>query len=149
MDPITGIGLAASVIQIVTFSIDTVSTIREVYQTGSSGKYDDVEYTSGHLASLTRSLQQSLQSSSTRPSTLTKEENDLVDIARRCQECARKLQHELQKLQSRPHSSLGAAARKTARGVWKKRTIEEISKQLETYKSTLETSLLYRLRCVP
>lgn len=63
MDPVTGIGLVAAVIQLVKFGVDTVDTIRQVYQQGSASKYDDVEYTTNHLADLTRSLQQSLKGS--------------------------------------------------------------------------------------
>lgn len=149
MDPVTGIGLVASVVQLVTFSIGTVSTIREVYQRGSVSSYDDVDYTTGHLSKLTGSLQQSLQSSHTRVSALTKDERDLIDLGRKCEECAHKLQHELHKLSSQPRSSLLAATRITARAIWKRSKIEEISKQLATYKSTLETSLLHRLTYVP
>ncbi|KAL9008432.1 MAG: hypothetical protein Q9173_006443 [Seirophora scorigena] len=54
-------------------------------------------------------------------------------------------EHELGKLHSQPHSSVLAAARKAARAVWTRRKFEEIGKQLDNYRSTLETSLLFRL----
>lgn len=149
MDPITGIGLVASVVQLVTFGIGTVSTIREVYQRGSVSSYDDVDYTTGHLSKLTESLQQSLQSSHTHSSALTRDEKDLIELSRNCEQCAHKLQHELQKLISQPRTSWLAATRITLRAMRKKSKIEEISKQLATYKSTLETSLLQRLTYVP
>jgi len=149
MDPVTGIGLVASVVQLVTFGIGTVSTIREVYQRGSVSSYDDVDYTPNHLSKLTGSLQHSLQSCHTHSSALTKDEKDLIDLGRKCEECAHKLQHELRKLNSQPRSSLLAATRITARAIWKRLKIDEISKQLATYKSTLETSLLQRLTYVP
>ena len=60
MDPITGIGLAASVIQLVKFGIDAVKKCGEVYQQGSVSEYSNIDYTTGHLASLTESLQQFL-----------------------------------------------------------------------------------------
>ncbi|KAL9604063.1 MAG: hypothetical protein Q9179_001986 [Wetmoreana sp. 5 TL-2023] len=145
MDPITGIGLTASVIQIVTFGIDTVSTVREVYEQGSIGKYDEVEYTINHLTTLTQSLQQSLRSSNAQSSALSKEERDLIELSRKCEDCAHKLQHELRKLHSQPRSSVLAATKRVVRAVWQKNRIEEIKQQLESYRSTLETSLLYRL----
>ena len=149
MDPVTGIGLVASVVQLVTFGISTVSTIREVYQRGSVSSYDDVDYTADHLSKLTSSLQRSLQSSHTRSSALTRDEKNLIDLARKCEDCAHKLQHELRKLISQPRTSLGAATRITIRAMLKKSKIEDISKQLATYQSTLETSLLHSLRYVP
>lgn len=148
MDPITGVSLVASVAQLITFGIDSVQAIRKVYEHGSTGIYDDVEYTSERLTSLARSLQQSLSASGTQPAGLNSPERDLITIGQKCEDCAQALQHELGKLHARPHSSVLAAARKTARSIWSRRKIEDISKQLETYRSTLETSLLYQLRYV-
>lgn len=146
MDPITGLGLAASVIQLVTFSIDTVKTCQEVYQRGSVSEYSNLNHTTSHLASLTNSLQQHLQGSGTRSQALTGEEEDLVNLARKCEDCAKTLQKELCKLQTQPRASVLDAARKAARAIWKKSSITKIQGQLETYRLTLETSLLSRLR---
>ena len=146
MDPITGIGLAASVIQLLTFSIQAVTTCREVYEQGSVKEHRDLDYTTGHLASLTRSLQQSLQSSGTRSRTLSREEKDLLDLGRKCEDCANELQRELSKLKTRKHASTLEAARLATRAIWKRSTINKIQKDLEKYQSTLEISLLSRLR---
>ncbi|KAL8651877.1 MAG: hypothetical protein Q9210_003013 [Variospora velana] len=123
MDPVTGISLVAAVAQLITFSVDVVKTVREVYEQGSVGRYNNLEYTSDHLSSLTKMLQQSLRNTGAQSPT-----------------------RELYKLHSRPHSSFLAATRRATRAVWKKPKIEEISKQLDNYRSTLETSLLFRLR---
>ena len=148
MDPITGIGLAASVIQLVTFGISAAKTCREIYEQGVLGDHSQVEYVANNLASLTVSIQQSLRNSNTQSLVLSKEERELVDLSRRCEDCALKLQHELQKLQTRtkPRTSVVLAASKAARALWKKNSIEQIQKQLESYRSTLEISLLNRLR---
>lgn len=146
MDPITGIGLAASVIQLVTFSIDAVKICQEVYQRGSASEYSNLDHTTSHLASLTNSLQRHLQGSGTRSQTLTSEEEDLVNLARKCEGCAKTLQRELRKLHTQPRASALDAARKAARAIWKKSSIAKIQGQLESYRKTLETSLLSRLR---
>ena len=145
MDPITGIGLAASVIQLVTFSIHAVKTCRDMHE---QGQYSDLDYTTGHLASLTRSLQQSLQSSGRQSVTLSREEKDLLELGRKCEDCANKLQRELYKLQTQKRVSPLEAARLAARAIWDKGTINKIQKELEKYQSTLELSLLSRLRSV-
>lgn len=149
MDPLTGIGLVASVVQLVTFGIGTASTIRKVYQRGSISSYENMEYTTGHLSRLTASLQLPLQSSHAHSFPLTADEEDLIELARNCEKCAHKLQKELRKLDSQPHHSLLAATRITARAIWKRSKIEDISKQLAACKSILETSLLQRLTYVP
>ena len=146
MDPITGISLAASVIQIVTFSIDAAKICRELYQKGSVSEYSNLDYTTNHLASLTRSLQQSLRNSGTQSQALTREEKDLVDLSGKCEDCANKLQRELRELQTQPRASAFEAARQAARAIYKKKRIDKIQKELQAYQSILETSLLSRLR---
>ena len=146
MDPITGIGLAASVIQLVTFGISAAKTYREVYEQGVLGDHSQMGYVANHLASLTVSIQQSLQNSNARSLVLSKEEKELVDLSQRCQNCALQLQHEFQKLETEKRTSIVVAASKAARALWKKNSIEQIQKQLEAYRSTLEISLLSRLR---
>ena len=148
MDPVTGIGLAASVIQLVTFSIQVVGTVREVYEQGSVTRYDDLSNTTDHLGNLTQSLQQCLPTASRQMTALSKDEKDLLDLGRKCQKCAQKLRHELQKLQSQPQSSKLTAARIALRAVRKSSEIEGISKALSAYRATLETSLLHSLRYV-
>ena len=146
MDPVTGVGLAASVIQLLTFGIDAVKTCQEVYQKGSISDYSNLDYITDHLAGLTASLQQSLQSPDIGSGALTREERDLVELARKCEDCTKILQKELDKLQTRPRASTRKAVRLAARAIWKKGTIDKINQQLQAYQSTLETSLLSRLR---
>lgn len=148
MDPITGIGLAASVIQLVSFGIDAAKTCREIYENGVLDDHSQVDYYAAQLSTLTMSIRQSLQNSNTQSLVLSPEETELVDLSQRCQGCALQLQQEIQKLgvQTKPRSSIVLAASKAARALWKKNSIERIQKQLENYRSTLEISLLSRLR---
>ena len=146
MDPITGIGLAASVIQLVSFGIGAAKTCREIYEQGVSGDHSQVDYAASHLASLTVSIQQSLQNPTTQSLRLSKEERELVKLSRKCQVSAHQLQHEIQALRTKPRTSILLAASKAARALWKKNRIEQIQKQLESYRSTLEISLLSQLR---
>ena len=146
MDPITGIGLVASVVQLVTFGIDTVKTCLEMYQQGSISEYNAMDDTTGRLASLSKSLQQSLQSAGTRSLPLSSEEKALIDLGRKCEDCANKLQEELPKLQTPQKAPALVAMKIAVQAKWKRRDIEKIHKDLQTYQSTLETSLLLRLR---
>ena len=145
MDPITGIGLAASVIQLISFGIGAAKTCREIYEQGVSADHSQLDYVANHLASLTVFIEQSLQDPRTHSLRLSKEERELVDLGRKCRDCANQFQREIQKLQT-PRTSIVLAASKTARALWKRKSIEQIQKQLENYRSTLEISLLSRLR---
>ena len=146
MDPITGTELAASVVQLVTFSLDAVRVCKELYQKGSVSEYSKIDYTTGRLASSAQSLQQSLQSSSSHSHALTKEERNLLDLARKCEDCAQRLQAELQKLRMKRRTSALETLQKAARAFVKGHTIRKIQEELEKCKSTLETSLLIDLR---
>lgn len=146
MDPVTGIGLAASVVQLVQFSINAAKTCQQIYQEGSTNEHLDAGFTTNQLANLSSSLRQSLAKDDTQSSSLSREEKQLRDVAQKCEDSANKLQHELCKLQTLPQASALAAARKAARSIWKKNSIVKIREQLEGYRTVLETSLLYQLR---
>lgn len=146
MDPITGIGLAACVVQLVTFGIQTVKTCQQVYDKGSVSELTNLDDTSGHLARLSNSLQQSLQGSSKGFQALSGDEKDLVDLGRKCQDCADKLQQKLRKLQTERRASVLVAVKQGVRTIWRRNSIDKIQKELLAYQSTLETSLLNRLR---
>ena len=146
MDPITAIGLAASVVQIVQFSIDTAKSCREIYQKGCTADVLEANRTAGTLDDLTGSLQESLNASTASSSTLSKNERELVLIAGQCQECARKLQHEVDELQMEPRSSILGGLAKVLRGKAKERDINKMQRQLENHQRLLETSLLHRLK---
>lgn len=146
MDPITGIGLAASIVQLVHFGILAAKACQEIYQHGSTTEHTSADAAAGLLASLTGSVQQALHHTRTQSAVLSTEETDLIDLARKCADCAKKLQHELRKLQAQQQASHLEAVRKAARSIWKKITIVKIQEELEGYRRILETSLLYRLR---
>lgn len=131
--------------QVVMFSVATIKACRQVYQQGSLSEYNNIGNRINHLINVTSSLRQTLQSPSAQSLALTKEDSDLVDLARKCQNCANQLQNELRKLQTQPRASTLDAARRTARAIWKKNTIEGIYKELQAYQLTLEALLLFRL----
>ncbi|KAL8900412.1 MAG: hypothetical protein Q9207_005714 [Kuettlingeria erythrocarpa] len=130
MDPITGIGLAAAVVQLVSVGIETVKTCQQVYDKWSISELNNLDETSGHLARLTRSLQQSLQGSSKGPQTLSTDEKDLVDLGRKCQDCADKLQRKLRKLQTQRRTSVLVAVKQGVRVIWEKNSIEKKSRRV-------------------
>ena len=148
MDPVTGIGLAASVIQLIQFGISTAKTCHELYEKGSTSEHEDLKFNADHLESLANTLQQSLQQASPAQSSLSLRgpEQDLTDLAKKCEDCAIDLQHELRKYQSSPQQSRFRAAGKSFRHLIKGDKIGKLQERLEQYQKTLETSLLFRLR---
>lgn len=149
MDPVTGIGLVASVVQLVSFGVQTFKTCRQI-QHGSYQQHEDLDSTSKRLAELTEPLKASLQQRShprqREQLALAKEEKNLLEVSQQCHDCARKLQDEIRKLQAQPGDGRVDVARKAARAIFKKDRLKEIQSQLERYQAILETSLLHRLR---
>ena len=146
MDPITGIGLAASIVQLVMCGLDAVHKCKELYRQGSINEFSSVDCTTRHLASLTESLQQSLKTSSAQSQALTNKERNLIELARKCEDCARRLLKELQNLQTKPRASALEAVRKAALALLKGPSIRKIQGEMEGFRSLLESSLLHRLR---
>ena len=146
MDPITGIGLAASVVQLVQFSIVAAQTCQQIYQDGSTKEHLDTGDIARQLADLAGSLRQSLLQQMPQPPVLSKEEKQLLDIASKCETSANTLKCELQKLQTPPRASVLTVALKAARSIQKKKSIKEIQERLFKYRTVLETSLLHNLR---
>ena len=145
MDPVSGISLAASVVQLVSFGAHTIEMCKELYEQGHTRENDATYDAASRLARLTKDVKLSLgPHMPTR--TLSREEQDLVGIAQRCTECATKLQDELRKLQTRPQASALQVAHKATHSIWKKKSLAKVKEELELYRSTLETSLLQRLR---
>ena len=78
MDPVSGVQLVASVIQLISFGIDTAKTCRDVYTNGAVSDYDSINETSSHLHKLAKELEHSLQVQHAQSQALSKEETDLV-----------------------------------------------------------------------
>lgn len=146
MDPFTGIGLTASVLQLIQFGIHVVKTCREIYSQGSTINNVYADSAAGRLTSLTNSVRKSLHDTEMQAIALSMEETDLIRLARECEDCAKRLQHELQKLQTRPQASALKIAGKITRSIWKRGAIDKIQEQLDRYRREFETSLLHRLR---
>ena len=146
MDPVTGVGLAASVIQLLKFSIDVAKTCRTIYDQGSTDENVQADLTAGHLLGLTTLVQQRLHQTGAQSTTMSSEEKEIIDLVQACEDCAKRLHQELEKAQMPPRASIIKVARKTARSVWSRSTIVKIQDELESYRRVLDIALLNRLR---
>lgn len=144
MDPITGLSLAASVIAVVEFGIKAALNGREIYEHGCTSENADVEYYSNKLATITKALRPSADTSA--PATqLSEEEHRLIEIAANAQATAEELLFELKSSGSQRPSQASAAS-KTVKALWRKRTLDKLREKLENYRRILQTSLLSSLR---
>ena len=148
MDPISGISFAASIVQLVHFSIVTAKTVHEISQRGSSSDTAHTKDIATQLSSLTVSVQKSLQDAQTPKRALTKDEKELIEVGKKCENIATKLQKELEKLEVESSGSKLSGVKIVAMTILKKGKIEKMMDDLEGMRRVLETGLLVTLRFV-
>ncbi|KAG8530111.1 uncharacterized protein KY384_005593 [Bacidia gigantensis] len=147
MDPVTGVGLVASIAQLIQFGIATAKACHEIYEKGSTSENINIDETTIHLSNLSSSLQRSIKElgAGKTVSSLSEEEKELLNLGQKCEETAKKLHDEVNKLKARPSGSKREAAGIFARSIWKKGSISRLKERLESYRRLLETSLLFKL----
>ena len=145
MEAIPAFALACNVIQVVDFGLKTASKYREIYKEGSAIEHQDLEYTTKHLAEITGNLSTSIQNARTNKP-LTKDDNELQNLAQQCTESADNLRNELDKLKTPGRQGKRAALLKTWKSVRKSDDIKKIRDKICEYERVLDTRLLSRLR---
>ena len=149
MDPLTAFSLTCGVIQVVDFSARIVVKCRQIYKDGATSEHTQMKSMAEHLKALATDMKlpstvQGLGSANQ----LYHHDEELLKLAERCSETATELINELQELSIQGRQRKRDALRKAVKVVWKKDTIENIQKSLESYRRTLDTSILISLRSV-
>lgn len=125
MDPLTIVGLAASIVQLVDIGHKLVTGAKEVYDS-----------TNGLLTSLEdmKLIADDIQNAATEikgsPS-FSKNERDVVNVAQRSLDLANELQQKLKRLEIRPDRSRKVeAARVVLQSMWQRKDIKELDERL-------------------
>ena len=149
MDPITAFSLACGVIQVVDFSTKVVVKCREITKDGASSENKEIESMAKNLTDLFTDLSSASAVVNHRPMPqLYHDDQDLRKLAQQCSETAKELIAEIQKLSIQGQPRKRDVLRKAVKVVWKKSTIDDIQRRLETYRRTLDTRTLINLRFV-
>lgn len=141
MSGLEALALACSVMQVISFAGEVVSTFKAIFR-GQS--FDPaVTVTAIQLSDAFETLNQSLLQA---PRPLNKDETDMVDIAGQCLDAATNLKAELDKIcGGGAKGSYKVALAGTARRILNKGKIEEQEKVLRVHRETLENRLLQRI----
>lgn len=97
MDPFSAFSLACGVIQVVDFSLRTLAKCKEFYHDGVLSEYNELEESTGCLASLENDLQLHNSTAATN-SPQTSQEKKLLEVARGCSATAKELTAKLGEL---------------------------------------------------
>jgi hypothetical protein len=145
MEGIAAFALACNVIQVVDFALKTASKCQQIYKEGRTTEHQDLDYTTKHLAELSEKLSESLKNAKT-SKPLTKDDQELQDLALKCEESARDLRGELDRLTTPSRRGRRAAVVKVFKSIRRNGDINEIKDRLGAYERVLNTRLLSRLR---
>jgi hypothetical protein len=156
LDPLTALGLAANVVQLISFTGDLLKKGRQI-----SSSVDGQLLDHKALRIITTSLQEltnnlivtaSLQehtknsTSSSSGSKLTSTERQLQQICTGCSEASTSLLEALQTLHMQEKRGVWRSFRQALNCIWSEDKINALSARLEQYRRQIDTTLLVSLR---
>lgn len=147
MDPLTALGLASNVIQLVDFSLKTLTKFRELCNDGVSTENKELEDMAVCLKVFRNHLT-AADPTTGRSKDLFDDDRDLQALAVKCCETADELTAELDTLKSSNSRRKLEAIKKTYRTIRRKSIVEKMQRKLDGYRQILETRTLINLRFV-
>ena len=149
LDPLSALGVAASVIQLVEFSTPIISKGQHLYKSpsGTSAENEETAAAAKRLKDLARGIQESLQ---TGPDTGDEDQDALEAITSECLKVADELALELEKLKV----SAGAkfrrwkSFRQALKYAWSKEKLENTRRRLIELREDLGTHVIVDLRYI-
>lgn len=144
MDPVSAIGLASSVVQLITFSTDIISKSREIHRSAAGSLVENVE-----LETIARTLQSqsrrlAVHASKDRfPSGTSKE---IVACCEQVRSSSKELIDTVESLQRNGASSRWKSFYQALKSVWKEQDIAEYLRRLEMHRRQIDSLLLMHLQ---
>ncbi|KAM0805354.1 hypothetical protein BDR22DRAFT_785401, partial [Usnea florida] len=147
MEPLTALGLAASVAQFIDFGSKLVGKTREIARAGSSVSVADLSTLTSDLIDINKSLDSGINLVKAHNLILTKEEQALQDLTIKCNIIAQELVRSLNSLtldESQRHNiwKSGRAALVT---VMKKKRVDDMASRLRDFREQLTLRVLLLL----
>ena len=147
MDPASGIGIAAAVIQFVDFGSKVVARSSEYHHsaTGLALGNSELERVTKDLVRLSTGLDKSLKDSSN-VSNVSPNQEQLQALGKECQSVASELLAVLERLKVNSGASRWRSFRQAFLSVWKSEQIEGLEKRLDRFRMQLIVRSLDSLR---
>ena len=145
MDPLTALGLASSVIQVVDFSIRLVSKGVEIYKDGRLVENVDAEQTTQSLKELNGELQRSIQDNRC-GGPLSEEDQSLMGLCASCESIANELLRKFGQTKVTGKHRKWKSARQALKSVTSKDELEELARKLGMYRGEIILNVTVSLR---
>jgi N-terminal domain on NACHT_NTPase and P-loop NTPases len=142
MDPVSALGLACNVMQIISFCHETISLCKRVHREGSSDP--NLDHVTSHLSRLSDNLRDSIDAAK-QGKPLNRQEKDLQSIANECYKASAAVQLELAKVANVSVGSHRSAIQATLKTVWRRSNLEKLEKTMTTNQRLLESKLLEQI----
>ncbi|CZR63571.1 uncharacterized protein PAC_13468 [Phialocephala subalpina] len=145
-DPMTALGLASNIVQLISFTSDIVSKSREIYksQDGKLIEHMELEAITTSLHDLSREIVSPFQ----KGILLSKAEEDLQKLWGECNDISRQLIVAIESLQTQGRNKKWNSFRQALKTVWKEDEIEALSRRLDRYRAQIDTALLVSLTAI-
>ncbi|KAK1724250.1 uncharacterized protein BDZ83DRAFT_623479 [Colletotrichum acutatum] len=139
MSGLEALGLACNIFQVISFGRETASLVKRVYRDGTVD--DALEANAKDLAQLAKHVQ-TLEV----PKSPTKQEHQLLEIAKKCQAVARDLTEEIAFIVGhKKKGSLAATIKVAAKANWRKRRLDTMERKLNDAERLMQSGLLARI----
>ena len=143
MDPLSALGLACNVMQVISFVHETISIYKRLRRDGSSNS--ELAYYVSHLSTLSGNLRGSIDDTAKQKGSLNQQEKELQAIANECYRTSTALQAELSNVANPSVGSHRTALRATLKNVWRRSDLEKSEKTMVANQRLLETKILEQL----
>ncbi|KAK1458230.1 hypothetical protein CMEL01_15577 [Colletotrichum melonis] len=139
MSGLEALGVADNIFQVISFGRDTASLIKQVYRDATVD--DALEVNAKELAQLAAHIQ-ALEG----PQLPTKQEDQLLEIAKKCQAVARDLAEEIAFiLGHKKKGNLAATIKVAPKANWRKRRLNNLERKLNDAQRLMQSGLLARI----
>lgn len=144
MDPLSALGLASAILQIIDFSSKLVSGAAEVYSSasGTTVKFEDSDKSIESLRSLTRRLDVNITGGP-----LSSEERSLLETKHGCEQLSRDIQAIINSTKTRDTRSKRSSVVVSWRVMRRKGKLKILEERLDRYRAQVKEYLLATMRC--
>ena len=148
MDPVSALGVAASVVQFIDFAEALFSGTYQIYKsaTGQTKFNFDLTTITTSLNTLNKDLRSSLHLPTLDGKPLSKIEEEIDTICGSCSKVADQLLLALETLKAQKEHNFWDSFRKALQTVWYKKEVEALVKQLETFRMQISLHINVALR---
>ena len=152
MDPLSALGLASNIVQLVQFVGAVISDSHEVYSSadGALQRNSALEEVAQNLVEMNSELMRSQRSMSNGFMSLSSAERQLKNLCEECDVVSRELLVKLDtlKVRSRSRYKRWDSFRQAMKSMWNEGELRALEKRLEGIRTRLDTNLLICLRYV-